>query len=119
MIYRVEVRLRKDFADPHAEGVLAQIRELGVETVSDVRSARLFFLEGHLSAEDARRVAAELLADPVIEEFILGNGSAPSEATVIEVHRKAGVMDPVAASAEQAIRDMGLEVSSVRTARRY
>ena len=119
MIHRIEVRLRKDFGDPHAEGVLAQIRELGVETVSAVRSARLFFLEGQLTAEDAWRVGNELLADPVTEEFRLGQGETAGDFAVIEVHRKAGVMDPVAASAEQAVRDMGLEISSVRTARRY
>ncbi|MDP7636454.1 MAG: phosphoribosylformylglycinamidine synthase subunit PurL, partial [Phycisphaerae bacterium] len=38
---------------------------------------------------------------------------------VIEVHLKAGVMDPVAASAEKAIEDMGIAVAAVRTARRY
>ncbi len=125
MIHRIEVRLREGFGDPHAEGVGAQIRELGIETVSAVRSARLFFLEGDLSTDDVRRMAAELLADPVIEEF-RSTGVSPvkvhgrdGHATVIEVHRKTGVMDPVAASTEQAIRDMGLEISSVRTARRY
>ncbi len=119
MIHRIEVRLREGFGDPHAEGVLAQIRELGIETVSAVRSARLFFIEGDLPLDDARRVAAELLADPVIEEFQSGRRETASDFTVIEVHRKTGVMDPVAASTEQAIRDMGLEISSVRTARRY
>jgi phosphoribosylformylglycinamidine synthase II len=37
----------------------------------------------------------------------------------IEVHLKPGVMDPVAASTEMAVRDMGLEVKQVRTGRAY
>ena len=43
----------------------------------------------------------------------------PVAPAVIEVHLKPGVMDPVAASTEQAIRDMGLPAVAVRTARRY
>jgi len=118
MIHRVEVRVREQFQDPRAEGVLAQIRELGIESVTAVRAARLFFLAGQLSEPDARRVAAELLADPVFEEFSLGESDG-SGSGVVEVHLKAGVMDPVAASAEKAIADMHLACESVRTARRY
>jgi len=92
---------------------------LGIASVQSVRHARLFFLAGGLRADDARRVAEDLLIDPVIEQFHFGNGSAPDEARVVEVHLKAGVMDPVAASCEQAIRDMGFDISSVRTAQRY
>ena len=118
MVYRIEIRPKEGFGDPHADGVQHQIQELGIEDVSAVRSARLFFLGGELSAEDAARVAEELLADPVVEDFRVG-ASDGNGAGVIEVHRQAGVMDPVASSAEQAIRDMQVNVASVRTARRY
>ena len=119
MIHRVEVTLKEQFGDPHAEGVLAQIRELGIDSVSSVRSRRLFFLAGDLDEQQAGRIGAELLADPVIEQCRLGEARAADGATVIEVHLKAGVMDPVAASAEKAIRDMGVEIEAGRTARRY
>jgi len=156
MVHRIEIRPKAGFGDPHAAGVLAQTKELGIETVTAVRSVRLFFLFGELGEQDARRVAEELLIDPVVETFdcrlqiadcrLNGSDAAPqgnrASATraenapvaiqseicnlkseicdvVIEVHLKPGVMDPVAASTEQAIRDMGLAISSVRTARRY
>ena len=41
------------------------------------------------------------------------------EGKVIEVHLQPGVMDPVAASAEGAIREMGFQIDQVRTGRRY
>jgi len=136
MIHRIDIRSKEGFGDPHAEGVLAQIRELGIDSVGKVRSARLFFLAGDLSAEQARQAAEDLLADPVIEQYRIdeGDGGASGQApggdeaeaanqapgqAVIEVHLKPGVMDPVAASTEQAIRDMHLAVTSVRTGRRY
>ncbi|MBN1553712.1 MAG: phosphoribosylformylglycinamidine synthase subunit PurL [Phycisphaerae bacterium] len=118
MMHRVEVWTKSTFGDPHAEGVFSHIRELGIESVSAVRSARLFFLAGELSDADVRRVARELLADPVTEEFRVG-ASADDRTRVIEVHLQPGVMDPVAASAENAIRDMGVKVQAVCTGRRY
>ncbi len=118
MVHRIEVRPREQFGDPHAESIRGQIGELGIDTVESVRSARLFFLAGELTDEQAARVADRLLADPVSETRHLGQ-SDPEGAAVIEVHLKPGVMDPVAASAEQAIAEMGLSVSSVRTGRRY
>ena len=119
MIHRVEVRSSSGFGDPHAEGMHHQVSELGIDTVQAVRSARLFFLAGELSEADALRVAEALLADPVTEEHHLGSRAPDPGVSVIEVHLKPGVMDPVAASAEQAIRDMGMAIDSVRTARRY
>jgi len=118
MVHRVEIRPKDGISDPIAEGIGHQIAELGIDRVTAVRSARLFFLAGELTAEDARRVGRDLLIDPVIEQLQMGTAPAGG-AAVIEVHRKAGVMDPVAASVEKAIADMGLAVSSVRTARRY
>jgi len=118
MTHRIEIRAREGFSDPHAAGVARQIAELGIETVQAVRSARLFFLSGRLSEAQAARVAEELLMDPVTEQYAHGS-SDPADAAVVEVHLKPGVMDPVAASAEQAISDMGLAIDSVRTARRY
>ncbi len=117
-MHRVEIRAREQFGDPHADGILSQIRELGIDTVQKVRFARLFFLAGELAAGDVQRVARELLADPVIETHLAG-ASGAGEAKVIEVHLQPGVMDPVAGSTENAIRDMGINVQAVCTGRRY
>jgi phosphoribosylformylglycinamidine synthase len=123
MIHRIEITAKDGFADPHAVSVLHQVRELGIESVSAVRSSRLFFLIGQLDTDQARQVAGDLLIDPVIESYRLADTGAQADAdasgSVIEVHLKAGVMDPVAASTEGAIRDMGLPIEAVRTGRRY
>ncbi|MFP3937689.1 MAG: phosphoribosylformylglycinamidine synthase subunit PurL [Phycisphaerae bacterium] len=118
--------MAEGFSDPHAEGVAGEIRELGIGGVEHVASAKLFFLYGDLGADDARRAAQELLADAVTQRFELFSAERPEDvggssppAAVVEVHLKPGVMDPEAASAQQAIGDMGLSVSSVRTGRRY
>ncbi len=117
MIHRIEIRSAGNFGDPHAQGVLAQARELGVSGLQAVAFARLFFLQADLSDEQVQRIARELLADPVTETFTVG--TAPATGALIEVHLKAGVMDPVAASTEKAIADMGLPIQAVTTGRRY
>ena len=71
MIHRINIRPKAQFGDPQAAGVFSQIKELGIATVATVRSARLFFLYGELSADDARKVAQDLLINPVVEDFDL------------------------------------------------
>ncbi|MHC4981605.1 MAG: phosphoribosylformylglycinamidine synthase subunit PurL [Planctomycetota bacterium] len=118
MIHRIEIRSKEGFGDPLANAVHHQIAELGIKSVKAVRFAKLYFLAGDLTEDDAGRVAEDLLSDPVTEQFTLGSTGADGEAA-IEVHLKPGVMDPVAASAESAVRDMGFAINSVRTAKRY
>jgi phosphoribosylformylglycinamidine synthase subunit PurSL len=117
--YRVEIRPADGYSEPQGVAVHHEIAELGIDSVNSAHEVRLFFLFGDLTEDDARRVADELLVDPVTEVLRLGSSPAPDHGAAIEVHLKAGVMDPVATSAEKAIADMGLAIDSVRTARRY
>ena len=119
MVHRVEIRLKEGLSDPQGQSVLAQVHELGIDSIRRVAACRLFFLAGPLSAADAARAARELLADPVVETFALDGKADAAADAVIEVHLKPGVMDPVAESTERAIRDMGIQLAWASTARRY
>ena len=122
MVFRIETYTKKDYLDVEGQHVLADIKQLGMHTVDAVQAIRLYLIEGDLRKEQLGRIAGELLVDPVSEEFQLGRSEPPpglAAATLIEVHLKPGVTDPVAASAQMAIADMGLEVATVRTARKY
>ncbi len=118
MIHRVEIRPKDGFGDPIGDGIHHQIRDLGLSGATAVRAVKLFFLIGPLAEAQADRVAQDLLIDPIYETY--RRGQSPDDGqTVIEVHRKPGVMDPVAASTEKAIADMGVPIEQVRTAWRY
>ncbi|HHH75969.1 MAG TPA: hypothetical protein ENL03_02955, partial [Phycisphaerae bacterium] len=121
MIHRIEIRSKPSFTDPHGESVSMQIRELGISSVDSLGFARLMFLIGDLSKDQAKTIAEELLVDPVIEDYRIAddNQEPPAGLAIIEVHLQPGVMDPVAASAEKAIADMGFDIETVRTGRRY
>ena len=117
--HRIEIRPGAGYSDPQGVAVQHEIAELGITSVRSAHEVRLFFLFGELSEADAHRVADELLTDPATEVLHLGSSPAPHGGAAIEVHLKAGVMDPVADSAVSAIGNMGLPVDAVRTAKRF
>jgi phosphoribosylformylglycinamidine synthase II len=120
--WRVEVFNRSDFSDVHGKSVLEDIQELGIDSVQAVQSAKVFLIEADFDKDFAVRLARELLADPVCEEYYIGRSGPPAglaKATLIEVHLKSGVTDPVAESVMAAIADMGVKAHNVRTARKY
>ncbi|MBL7141436.1 MAG: phosphoribosylformylglycinamidine synthase subunit PurS, partial [Planctomycetes bacterium] len=126
MEWEIEVRFRPGAYDAHGHGVLAEVRDLGIAGVEAVESSRLFYLDTDAPAEAVERVAAELLTDPVVEQYALADGAPrPVRAgphdprPAVTVRRKPGVMDPVAGSTLQAAADMGVAVRRCATARRY
>ena len=120
--WRFEIFSRSGFSDVHGNRVLEDIREVGVMSVEAVQSAKVFLIEADIDDVFAERLAKELLSDPVCEEYYIGRSSAPAglaKATLIEIHLKSGVTDPVAESVMAAMTDMGVRAETVRTARKY
>ncbi len=75
--------------------------------------ARVYLIEGRLSARDVDGIGQRLLADPVTESA--ASGAAPAKgAAVIEVHPLPGVMDPVAQSVRETIREVAPADDDVR-----
>jgi phosphoribosylformylglycinamidine synthase len=121
-LFRVEVSVKSALPDPRGEALRADIRDLGITTVSWVRVSNIYMLEGGLSQEEVAIICRELLADPVVEEYSIGDGSliAITGAHAVEVAYNPGVMDPVEESVKKGIGDLGItKVDSVKTAKRY
>jgi phosphoribosylformylglycinamidine synthase len=162
MIYRIDVRTilpargAEGAGDPIGEALRQQIIEFGTH-VGPIQTRRIFLIDTDADEAQVKRIAQELLADPIVEEaLVIPPDVIPREAEAtrrtseqvsahslqgpsgrfrslrddkekvesgvesrIEIHLKPGVMDPVAASTEMAIRDMGLPVTAVRTGRAY
>src|SRR5450432_3347457 len=116
MIHRIDIRTKLNSqGDPLGAAIRHQIAEFGTD-VGPVTTYRIFLIDSESDQKQIHRIATELLADPIVEdaEFIESNHS-----NRIEIHLKPGVMDPVAASTEMAIRDMSIDVKEVRTGRAY
>jgi phosphoribosylformylglycinamidine synthase len=120
MIHRIDVRARPGTPDPLGQSIRQQVRDLN-KPAEAVQTTRIFLLDTDAEPASIRRIAAELLADPVVESAeIFDRKSVSSQGSSrIEVHLKPGVMDPVAASTEMAVRDFGISVRQVRTGRAF
>jgi phosphoribosylformylglycinamidine synthase len=121
--WRFEITSKKGFPDIYGKAMLGSIRELAISSVEGVFFARVYLIEADFDEAFAQRVARELLADPVCQDYFIGRSNVPvgpAEATLVEVHLKSGVTDPAAESVLAALKDMGAaNVQSVRTARKY
>lgn len=121
--WRFEVAPKAGFADVHGKAVLEDIRQLGIDSVEAVQATRVYLIEADFDEVFAERVGRELLTDPVCQEFTIGRRDIQDDQqpmTLIEVHLKSGVTDPVAESVRAALKDMGAgAVESVRTARKF
>ncbi len=127
VLWRIRIDPLRPDLDAQGAAVLRSIHELGLTGVTRAAFSRLYLLEGPLAEAQVRRIAEELLTDPITERFSLLRGGddrdLPGEGfdACIEVHLKGGVMDPVAASALAAVADMGLAAQRlvISTARLY
>lgn len=124
-LWRFQIDSTLEHSDPLGRQVAQSLRDFGIRGVRAVRTARLYLIElpDDADPQSRRRIAAELLCDPVAERYMIhGLGESipdPPEALPVEVHFKPGVMDNVANSTLLALADMGIQARSVRTARRY
>src|SRR6185437_2472665 len=125
MIHRIDVRTLplarggQAAIDPLGQAIRHQIQEFGA-SVGAVSTSRIFLIETDAPWDRIAMAARELLADPVVEDAHLMESPPNDEGrSRIEIHLKPGVMDPVAASTEMALRDMGVYVKEVRTGRAY
>jgi phosphoribosylformylglycinamidine synthase len=120
-VWRIEVHPLDPSDDPLGHSVAAESRELRLALeLREVRTARVYLIQGPIDQAAARRIAQELLTDPVNQRFQLAASPTLDGASLVEVHYLPGVMDPVAQSTEQAIAQMlGSSACQVRTAFRY
>lgn len=122
MLWEVEILPSADSRDHEGQRVLADARSLGVESLSDVRSARSFLIQGALTEADASRAAAVLLCDGVVEQFrvkALPETDVTEGAECLNVLLHPGVTDSVAENAARALTELELDVTAVATCRKY
>ena len=108
----VEVRLKNEFADAEGAHAMALLREQGLAALREVRSGKLYELEGALTPNQAHQAARDLLCDPVTQEFrVVSPAPAPQNGMNfwrVEVWLKPGVTDPVGETVADAVAALGL-----------
>jgi phosphoribosylformylglycinamidine synthase II len=121
-VFSIAISIKADLPDPRGEGLQKDAQDLGIHSLRSARVSDIYIIAGKLSAGEAKRIATELLADPVVQDYSIDDAAASSKrgVRVTEVAYNPGVMDPAEYSINKGIRDLGIEgVESVRTAKRY
>ena len=128
-MHRVEVRLKSHLPDPRGLGLVKDIHDLGITTVSNVRVADIYWLDTDLTPGKLDLICQNLLADPVTQEYQYFTPSTQEEGNkagevdkqwhTVEVAYNAGVTDPVEDTVMKAVRDLGVDIRAVKIAKQY
>ena len=124
-MHRVEVYLKSHLPDARGQGLVRDINDLGITTVSDVRVLDIYWLDAALRPDELDMLCQQLLADPVTQEYHCDTEFKSQDKTdpglySVEVAYNAGVTDPVEDSITKAVLDLGIkDVRAVKTAKRY
>ena len=89
----------------------------GAEMIA--KTSRGYFLQCSLSKAQVERLSEELLVDPLVERGEVHSADSAGVIGSDTVLLKPGVMDPTALSVIAAARDLGIEMETVHTFRRY
>ncbi|MFC1914512.1 phosphoribosylformylglycinamidine synthase subunit PurS, partial [Chloroflexota bacterium] len=124
-MHKVEVSLKSHLPDARGQGLVKDIADLGVSTVSDVRVIDIYWLDADLTSAELELICRGLLDDSVTQDYSSDSNLSVVEKLgfdrhVVEVAYNPGVADPVEASILKAIRDLGISgVRAVKTAKKY
>lgn len=104
-VRRFEVRSLPSTGDPRAEAVVRAAERLGLYP-SSARSAKVYLIEAALDEGQCDRILSGLLSDPARESGLLGSMPPDPDVEVVEISPLPGVMDPAAATVEEAVREL-------------
>jgi phosphoribosylformylglycinamidine synthase len=128
MLWEMEIHPALGQLDREGARVLSEARALRLGSISAVRAARAFLIEGDADAAMIESRAMALLVDSVVETCSVhplgrhsnaNSRSAAGEVSQLNVMFKPGVTDNVALSAKAALSDLKVPVSNVATVRKY
>jgi phosphoribosylformylglycinamidine synthase subunit PurSL len=123
-VYRFVVRFNQP-DDPRSLGLLADARALGFEQLKLIQCQDIYFIEGQLSMDKCRRLALDLLTDPVTQtsewvELPADGIDVEAGMVLVEVALRPGVTDPVADEIVRSARELGISgVERASTGYRY
>ena len=85
-MHRVEIRLKNHLPDARGLGLVRDISDLGIMTVSNVRLIDIYWIDADLPPDRLERVCRELLADPVTQEYRWEPGFSVERQTGADLH---------------------------------
>ena len=118
-VTKIEVTLKSNIdhpeaTDPTGKKIVSEMENPAA--IQALRCVHVYYLTG-ISEADAVKAAEMLLSDPVEEAFTIDSDILPADADnihVVEICKKAGVMEPVEASIRKGFRDLDISADQLR-----
>lgn len=122
-MHRIEIRLKSHLPDTRGLGLVKDIADLGIKSVSRARVTDIYYLDADLTPVQVERICRDLLADPVSQDYLADFAATTEKRTgyqILEVAYNAGVIDPVEETVLKAGHDLVIDgIRAVKTAKRY
>ncbi len=120
-MHRIEINLKNGLPDARGQGLVKDVADLGITSVSGARVIDVYWLNADLKDSEVEMLCRALLADLVTQEYRYSSGTPITTSKyAIEVAYNPGVTDPVEDSTMKAIRDLGLEnIKAIKTGKLY
>ena len=123
MLWELEIHAGEGETDRESAGIRQEIESRGLDSITQIRSARSYLIEGDLS-EEALDEARNLLCDAVVESAQvrqLPDGPSVNQGGEhqFNVLFKPGVTDNVGHTACEALTHLGISAQGVSTCRKY
>ena len=126
MKWKIEISYKPETPDAIGQGILQDITDLGLAGVESVHTIQIYWIEGEVNSHAIERICAELLADPVTQNYAYSHSDnrTPRQSDdpvwTIEVRLKQGVTDAVGDSVLKGLHDMGVpDVQTAQTGQKY
>jgi phosphoribosylformylglycinamidine synthase len=125
-LWEIDIYPAAGQVDRPAARIAAEAADLGLHETVSLSAAHGYLLQADVDLRQLETLARTVLADDVLERALVGRlgdslleSPPPSRTQLVHVLFKPGVMDPVALTARQTLRDLGIRVDEVRTLRKY
>ena len=122
-MHRIEIILKKHVPDARGLGLVGDIADLGIKSISTAQVRDIYYLDAKLTPKQLDSIGRELLADPVTQDYrcdTLSSEEKKPGVHVVEVAYKAGVVDPVEETVMIGLNDLGIKnCKAVKTAKLY
>ncbi len=114
MAIRIEIT-KKDNIE--GDRIKKAIKDIGIK-VKNVFTKDVYLIFGNLTEKEIRIIAEEILVDKVWEDYTIEEDKGPEEGW-IEIAYNPGVLDPVAKSTENIIKEVGMDIKAVKRIKKY
>lgn len=110
-IVRVEVSPKREYqVDFVGSNLLAEIKQLGIDSIKKVMVAKEYKLEADCSREELIKVIDKLLVEKLWQSYSVDyNPPLANDQELIVIAKKPGVMDPEEQSIQTAFSDLGMK----------